>query len=139
MNDLADALENYPVHATDKLRYRDCDAQGHVNNAVYSTFLETARTEMLYLGDDPILDSDCGFVIARLELDFMAETHWPGSVETGTRVLKIGNSSVTMQQALFQNGVQVARAKTILVQINQTTRKAQPLSQRARQHLQDFT
>ncbi|MFZ9635943.1 MAG: hypothetical protein ACO3EK_19200, partial [Alphaproteobacteria bacterium] len=37
--------EDYPRHSQDKLRYGDTDRLGHVNNAAFSTFLETGRVE----------------------------------------------------------------------------------------------
>ncbi|WP_417683797.1 acyl-CoA thioesterase [Roseibium sp.] len=121
----------YPAVATDKLRYGDCDPQGHVNNAVFSTFLETGRTEMLYAGDEPIVDDGCGYVIARLELDYLAELTWPGSVEIGTRIAELGRSSVKIVQEIFQDGVAKAQAHSVLVQVNLTTRRSQALSERA--------
>ncbi|WP_417691702.1 acyl-CoA thioesterase [Roseibium sp.] len=139
MADLQARLEDFPTCTTDKLRYRDCDAQGHVNNAVYSTFLESARTEMLYVGGEPILDPGCGFVIVRLELDFVAETHWPGTVDIGSRILKLGTSSVTMKQTIFQNGKVVADAVCVLVQVNMDSRKPQAISDRARARLEPLS
>ncbi len=41
-------IGDFPVVTTDKLRYCDTDRQGHVNNAVFLTFLETGRVELLY-------------------------------------------------------------------------------------------
>ena len=41
-------LEQFPIRTYDKLRYADTDRQGHVNNAVFSTFLETGRVELIY-------------------------------------------------------------------------------------------
>jgi acyl-CoA thioester hydrolase len=128
-------LASYPVQSSDKLRYGDCDPLGHVNNAVFSTFLETGRTELLYTGEEPILDEGCGFVIARMELDFLAEVNWPGTVEIGTRVSKIGRSSITMEQGLFQNGQPVASAVTVVVQMDLAARKPQELSSTARDQL----
>lgn len=125
-------LEDYPSVARDKLRYGDTDRQGHVNNAVFATFLETGRVEALFgaasgTGID-LADEGAAFVIARLELDFLAEIRWPGEVAIGTRVLKIGTSSMTLEQAVFQNDVCAARAVSVIVQMDETTRKSRPLS-----------
>lgn len=140
MTATVETLDDFPAKAYDKLRYGDTDAQGHVNNSVFSTFLETARTEFLYSqeqdGQSRVLDPDCGFVIVRLELDFVAETHWPGTVEIGTRVIKIGTSSLTLQQSVFQDGKVVARAGSVMVQMHLKTRKPHPLSQTAKTRLQ---
>ena len=46
--------EEFPLKTYDKIRYADTDRQGHVNNAVFSTFLETGRVKILYNPDYPI-------------------------------------------------------------------------------------
>ena len=45
-------LEDFPARATDTIRYADTDRQGHVNNAVFSTFLETGRVMFLLGASD---------------------------------------------------------------------------------------
>src|SRR5437879_3058155 len=84
--------------AKDIVRYGDTDRQGHVNNAVFATFLESGRVAILYTPDRPLAPTGASFVIARLVLDFRAELHWPGEVSIGTIVLRLGNSSVTLGQ-----------------------------------------
>lgn len=120
-------LEDYPLRTTDKLRYGDTDRQGHVNNAVFATFLETGRVELVYDAAHPLLAPGAAFVIARLELDFRAELRWPGTVEIGTRVVAVGRSSVTLEQAVFQNGTCAALGKSVLVQMDEETRRSRPL------------
>lgn len=121
-------FEDYPLHSYDKLRYGDTDRQGHINNAVFSTFLETGRVELVYDGVAPLNDPDCAFVIAHLALDFVSELLWPGRVDIGTGVSSVGRSSASMDQALFQDGRLVARARTVIVQVNNGTRRSQALS-----------
>lgn len=133
MNTLPETLEAYPFKSEDKIRYGDCDAMGHVNNAVFSTFLETGRVEVLMDDRADVLSEDCGFVIVRLELDYMGEVRWPGKVQTGTGVLSVNSSSVAFGQMVFQDGKPVARAKSVIVQMNKTTRKSQRLSDFARE------
>ena len=47
-------LEDFVGQAYDKLRYGDTDRQGHVNNAVFATFMETGRVELIYNPEDPL-------------------------------------------------------------------------------------
>ena len=131
------SLEDFPIVTRDKLRYNDTDRQGHVNNAVFTTFLETGRVEIFYL-DPEVMLAGCEFVIARCTLDFLGEIRWPGEVEIASGVTRLGSSSVTLAQAVFQNGACVARAETIIVQINQQTRKSAPLSEKARTKLESY-
>jgi acyl-CoA thioester hydrolase len=83
-----------------------------------------------------MIEEGCEFVIARVVLDFLGEVRWPGEVTIASGVRKLGSSSVTLEQAIFQNGACVARAETIIVQINQTTHKSQALGERARAKLE---
>nr|WP_208984271.1 thioesterase family protein [Labrenzia sp. PO1] len=130
-------MEAFVLRTGDKLRYGDTDRQGHVNNAVFATFLETGRVELLY--NEALADQGAAFVIARLELDFLAEVNWPGEVEIGTAVLDVGRSSFKLFQKVFQDGKPVAQAVTVIVQMSESTRKSQPLSERARERLQELT
>ncbi len=123
-------LEDYPLRSQDKLRYGDTDRQGHINNAVFSTFLETGRVEMIYDGKTSLADDGCSFVIARLELDFVTEMLWPGRVVIGSGVIAVGRSSLRMEQALFQEERLVAVGETVMVQVNDVTRRSQGFSER---------
>lgn len=133
------AITDFPLQATDKLRYGDTDRQGHVNNAVFATYLETGRVEMLYTPDNPLAAPGCEFVIAQLVLDFRNEILWPGSVQIGTRVANIGRSSVKLEQAIFQDGRCAATAQTVIVQIDTTTRQSAAITDSARARLSALT
>jgi acyl-CoA thioester hydrolase len=121
-------LDAYPLRATDRLRYGDTDRQGHVNNAVFATFFETGRVAFLYDPANPVLPEGASFVIARLVIDFRAEINWPGEVEIGTYVSRVGRSSCTLSQAVFQNGKCVASGESVVVLMDEATRKSRPLT-----------
>ncbi len=127
--------EDFPLRTYDKVRYGDTDRQGHVNNANFSTFLETGRTEVLYHPDFPVLDEGVTFVIASLKLDFLREVLWPGEVQIGTGVLRMGRSSIRLLQQLFQNGECVAKAETVIVQVDGVNKQGTPLTEAAREVL----
>lgn len=128
-------VTDYALWTYEKLRYADTDRQGHVNNAVFATMLETGRVELLYDPKAPLHDSGCTFVIASLHLDFQREITWPGTVDIGTRVAAVGRSSITIEQGLFQHGACAATARTVIVQTNEATRRSQALTEAAVQRL----
>jgi len=128
-------FDDFPVKTYDKVRYADTDRQGHVNNAVFSSFLETGRVEILYNTNYSILTSETSFVIASLKLNFVNEINWPGNVDIGTGILQIGNSSMVIYQMLFQNNMCVAKAETTIVQINTLKKISSPLTAAARETL----
>lgn len=131
-------LSDFPLQTFDKVRYADTDRQGHVNNAVFSSFLETGRVELLYAHSSLLPQAGCSFVIAALKLDFLREIVWPGTVDIGTGLSKIGNSSAVILQELYQNDLLVARAETVVVQVSAQTGKGEAFSDEARAFLQSF-
>jgi acyl-CoA thioester hydrolase len=126
------SLTDFPVTGYDKIRYGDTDRQGHVNNANFATFLETGRVGIIYNPEYRILAEGTSFVIASLHLDFIREMTWPGRVDIGTGVLRIGNSSMRLAQGLFQKDQLVAYAESVIVQVDDQTGKGKPLSPAAR-------
>lgn len=132
-------LDDFPCRTYDKIRYGDTDRQGHVNNAVFATLLETGRVEIVYAPEAPLAGPGSAFVIARLVLEFRSEVRWPGTVEIGTRVARVGRSSVTLEQGLFQDGKCVASAETVIVLMDETTRRSRPLPEAAVERLSSLT
>ena len=130
------ALSDFPFKSFDKIRYSDTDRQGHVNNAVFNTYLETGRVEFLYDGENPFFDAGSTFVIAGLQLNFLQEIKWPGKVDIGTGVTRIGKSSIRMYQQIFQDDHCVASAETTIVHVDEQTGKSKPLSETSKTRLQ---
>ncbi len=129
-------LENFPLKASDKIRYGDTDRQGHLNNANFLTYLETGRVEFLYHPDFWKHAEGASFVIASVKLDFIKEMKWPGQIDIGTGILKVGNSSVRLHQQLFQNDICVASAETVIVQVDDQNGTSRPLSDGAKKALE---
>lgn len=129
-------LAHYPLHARDKLRYGDTDRQGHINNAVFATFFETGRVEVIYHAGAPLTDQGCSFVLARLLINYRAELNWPGDVTIGSRIVSVGRSSIQLAQAIFQGETCVASGETTIVHFDQTTRKSRPLSEISLERIQ---
>lgn len=118
---------DFKHHTYDKVRYGDTDKQGHVNNAMFVRFLESSRTEILYHPDRPLHHEETSFVIANMSIDFLAEIHWPGQVDLYTNILRIGKSSVTFEQAIYQEGVLCGYSTCVIVHVSNETKKSIPL------------
>jgi acyl-CoA thioester hydrolase len=129
----------YRVWTQDVARYGDTDRLGHLNNAAFSTFLESGRVSILMQEDAPLAPPGCAFVIVRLELDFRREMHWGGPVEIGTAVLSVGRSSFLLAQGIFQDGECTATAHTRIVMLDETTRKSAPLPESLRAKLEGWS
>ena len=131
-------LADYPFVIKERVRYSDTDAHGHVNNAMFVTYLEIGRVILVQDRSDRLLDENCQYVVAHLSLDFLHEILCPGYVEIGIRISKIGRSSLTMEQVIFQNGICAAKADTVVVQTSKATRKSQSFSEGLRARLQEM-
>lgn len=126
---VCDTIRSAYKHWTNvTLRYGDTDRQGHINNAAYCTLLESGRVGFLFNGDGShIAGDDYSFVIAKLTIDYLAEMHFPGTAEIGSRILSIGRSSFTVGQAIFIGEYCYSSAQSIIVLIDQTKGTSAPL------------
>ena len=116
------------IHATaHRLRFNDTDRLGHVNNAVFAVMLEQGRSELALEAGLPIQSDDAALVIVRLELEFLREMAWPGTVTIETEVARLGNRSFTLRQRLASDSELCARAVTVLVVMDRAARRAVPL------------
>ena len=131
----APQFADYPHKITDNIRFGDLDPQGHVNQAVFLTYFETGRVAMFRDKDLGIGVPGLTFVMVRMEVDYVKELHWPGSIDIGTGVAEFGRSSFKVSQAIFRDGVCAAIGKATLVCMDVKTRKATPLPDAAIERL----
>jgi acyl-CoA thioester hydrolase len=111
----------------ERVRFRDCDAMGHVNNAVFSTYLEEARIGVLG-GLEP-------FILARVEIDFRAQLRAGEQVTVRTWCPRIGTKSFDLAHEIQGNSGLVAEAKSILVAYDYEREQSVPLSDELRARL----
>jgi acyl-CoA thioester hydrolase len=117
-------LDAFPVRTAEKLRFADTDQHGHVTNAVFAVCFQNARLEVLRERDLPPAD---GLVIlARLDIAFLSELHWPGDVTVGTRAERIGRASLQLGQAIFSSGRCCAVATSTCVLVDRASRRSMP-------------
>ena len=108
-------MEGFDYVHEEPVRFRDIDAMGHVNNAVFLTYIESARSAFFWhLGIARSLE-DLTLVVARVEIDFRAPVGFPEVVEVGVRAGSFGRKSFGLDHELRVRGELVAEAKTVLV------------------------
>jgi acyl-CoA thioester hydrolase len=105
-------IDGYPFVHTETVRFRDLDGMGHVNNAVFLTYLEQAR--LAWFGEAEELPLN-DVILARTEIDFRSPLHVAESVEVGVRPSRIGTKSFELEYELRAGGRLVAEAKSVLV------------------------
>jgi acyl-CoA thioester hydrolase len=112
-----------------EIRWRDQDAYGHVNNAVYLTYLEEVRDEWLDAALGGAGDA-WGYVTARVAIDFRRElTQDDDAVVARLRLVRIGNSSLTTREEIVTvAGELAAEAEAVLVARDVETGRSRPLT-----------
>jgi acyl-CoA thioester hydrolase len=110
-----------------EIRWRDMDAFGHVNNAVFLTYFEAARDDLLsHLCAN--VDDVWRFVIRRVELDFVSQlTQADGAVRIEARLDRLGTTSLHTVERLTacSDGRLAAEARAVMVHLDDTrTRSA---------------
>jgi acyl-CoA thioester hydrolase len=123
----APQLADYPHKVIEIVRFGDLDPQGHVNQAVFLTYFESGRVAMFRNPDLGIGVPGATFVMVRMEVDYLKELHWPGTIEVGTGIAEFGRSSFSAAQAIFRDGVCAATGRATLVCIDLASRKPRPL------------
>ena len=121
-------LASYPHRVTEIIRFADLDPQGHVNNVAFSVYFESGRVAMFRNRDLGIAVPNATFVLVRQEIDFLRELRWPGNVEVGTALAKLGRSSFTLVQAIFSGEICAGTGRATLVMLDAVTRRPRPLT-----------
>lgn len=110
-------MQTPPTHDIEiEVRFSDIDAYGHVNNAVFFTYLETARTRLflekfIEFGDDGLL-----FLVAKAECEYRKPIDLADRVIVSMHIARIGNSSFDIDYRLHDNnGTTYAEANTVMV------------------------
>jgi acyl-CoA thioester hydrolase len=134
------AIEQFPRRGTDTVRFADCDPQGHVNHAKFATYMETSRAAIIRDPAHPLLVEGATSVLARLEIDYLRELHFPGTVQIGSAIVEIGRSSYIFSHALYrEDGECVATGRITMVLIDREARRARPLPPELVERLKQLT
>ncbi|MEL6921884.1 MAG: thioesterase family protein [Pseudomonadota bacterium] len=125
-------------HVAIPLRFGDTDMQGHVNNAVFATLYESGRVAFLYDGEAGMPPPGRNFVIAELNIRFLAEILYPATVDIRSGVSRIGNASAGLVQQLWVNDELKSTATSTVVMIDRAKRTSTHIDGHARAHLSQF-
>ena len=130
--DASPDLKNMSIYASwakSSIRYSDLDPNGHVNNGAINAFFEDGRVcfrndRMLKLGDEILT----GFALVKFTAEYLAPLYFPGSVDIGTVVTRIGGSSFSLGQGIFSGATCVSTAEVITVSFDPKSNSARKLT-----------
>ncbi len=134
-------LKTMPIYASwakSSIRYSDLDPNGHVNNGAINAFFEDGRVcfrndRMVRLGNEILT----GFALVKFTVEYLAPLYFPGSVDIGTSVTRIGGSSFSLGQGIFSDGTCVATAEVITVSFDPKSNSSQKLTPELRTILKE--
>lgn len=107
------------------IRFSDQDSLGHINNVALSQYMEVGRTAYVYdLIRYAKMEGQVEFILARVLIDFVAELHYPGAVEVGARLIRVGNKSITSGYGIFKGDQCIATSEAVNVFYSMETRKS---------------
>ena len=124
-------LAGFPVVTEWPVQWGDQDALGHVNNTVYFRWCESARVAYLTrLGMAEWLNpKELGPILAQISCNYKRQLHFPDVVIIGSRITRLGTSSLTMEHVLVSKSqiAIVAESTSVLVVFNYLTQRPAPI------------
>ena len=120
------------------VRFRDCDSQGHVNNAVFFTYLEQCRLMFWRELTGGLASPHARVIVARAECDYRAPAFFGDPLEVRLNVGEIGRSSFQLAYEIVNvlSGRRLAEAKTVMVTYDYTAGASVPIPAETRQVLE---
>jgi acyl-CoA thioester hydrolase len=107
-----------------KPRFLETDALGHINNNTYGVWFEAARDEIFRIFMPKANVKEWNLIMAHTSFDFLKEVFWGKEVIVKTGVTKLGNSSIELCHAVYQEGKLCTTGKCILIHYNFMTKEA---------------
>ena len=118
-------------------RWRDMDALGHLNHAIYLGYMETARVDVYtQLGFTGIRkDMDESTILGSMDVHYLSQVKHPASLDVGHRICRVGSKSFDFLAAIFRENEeeQVCSALFKMVAFNYDLNKAIPVPDLIRQ------
>lgn len=110
--------DRYPLKVRILARYADVDPLWHINNVAVAQYYEEARVSasMMMMGGRHVAGAGGErILIAHQSIDYLREGTYPGALEVGVGVLRIGRSSYRYGMAMFQDGACISVSEAVLV------------------------
>ncbi len=124
--------ESFPHWTHEVLRFSDTDAFGHINNGAYASCFENARIKLMRRIGRETREGEVDWVLARLCIDYHAQLFYPGEVDVGTRLTRVGRASLSLAQGLFHEGTCRGSASAVLVLIDVPSGASAPIPETMR-------
>ena len=123
--------EQYSLWIPIDVRWGDMDAFGHVNNAKYFTYCESARIAYFAAVDLETVKAapDHGPAVVTATCNFRQQVHHPAELDVGARVTRLGRTSFTLEYLILRRGTDevVADGSSVAVWVDYGVGESIPL------------
>ncbi|MFD9903227.1 acyl-CoA thioesterase [Streptomyces sp. NPDC059063] len=116
-------------------RFSEVDVLGHVTNSAVPVWFEHGRLPIFRLFSKEPNMRDLSLILRRYEVDFTRQIFASFDVTVETKVAKIGNTSLTIEQIATQNGAEVARGICVMVHFDYERETTTPIPDHLRAEL----
>ena len=120
------------------IRFADIDVLGHVNNAVFLTYMEVARTAFWAERIGPVRVQEIDFVVARVEIDYRRPVLFGDTLSCDLWLVKVGRSSFTVGYTFAVSGDTVAEARSVQVFVDLATGAPKAVPDAFRERVREF-
>lgn len=110
-------------------RFSETDALGHINNTVVPVWFETARVPVFEIFNPSQNLKQWNLILAKIEVNYVAQMSYNASVEIRTFVSRIGTSSITLLQEVWQQEQKVAFGECVLVKFDYINKQSSAISE----------
>ena len=98
-NQISPDLSDFPFHYELQTRWKDMDAFGHVNNAVFLSYIEDARITFFKRWN--LSDEKRSIIMASAKIDYLRQIDHPSHLIVGEKISRIGKKSFEIESAVF--------------------------------------
>ncbi|SMO71787.1 acyl-CoA thioesterase [Melghirimyces algeriensis] len=118
-----------PLSTSIQVRFHECDGLGHVNNAVYYNYMETARIELFQMLDPNMNLDNWKLIVASTSCEYKSQASFAQWLKVTTEVERIGNSSFTVMHRIsdLKSDELIAIGRAVLVHYDYQKQRSTPL------------
>jgi acyl-CoA thioester hydrolase len=131
-------VAKFPFAMPMAVRFRDLDGMGHVNNAVYFTYIEAARTEYLYRVTGVGRVEQVDWIVASASMNYRRAVSYGDPLDIRVRPTKVGTTSFVLYYEIWDaaKGECVADGETAIVMFDYAKRQKKPITPELRAKLE---
>ncbi|RFU62284.1 thioesterase family protein [Bacillus sp. V59.32b] len=116
-------------------RISETDGAGHINNTTIPIWFEAGRDEIFKLFTPSLQFKDWKLLLVNMNIDFTHEIFYGREVMIRTWIERLGNSSFTIKEEIYQDDILCAKGSSAYVNYNFQLKKSERIPDYIREQL----